>query len=387
MFISAPRVLRENGEVRISATIRMAEKKRSLPTELWFSFPEKFESEITVGVAPFVTSLLLLAMQAGEPIEAEGKLSQRLHTGLDRYQSIFQSWYPDRFQRIQIKTEGFEIIETGKPREALKPKIACAFSGGVDSFYSFFSLLTKDQKNTIGLTHAVFMAGFDMPLHLTESISELTRAYAKLMEDRGIQFVTGRTNLRDFVNTVDWTNAHGQALCATALFFKDAWTQFYIPSSYTLSGHPRWGTHPMLDPLLSTESLEFVHHGTNANRVEKLKFLMRFPETFSNLRVCWIQDIGLKNCGECEKCVRTMIGLEILGVAAHYSTFNTKLYMEKIRSLKLRTYQSRIFAKELIAEAGKQKRLDIILNLSLAFLKRSFFRTKLWMFERRKQNP
>jgi hypothetical protein len=228
------------------------------------------------------------------------------------------------------------------------------------------------------LRYALFMAGFDMPLHLTQSIAELTRSYAVMMKGLGVEFVVGSTNIRKFVNTVAWTNAHGQALAAAALFFKNSWRNFYIPSSYASGSHPKWGTHPSLDPLLSTESLKFIHHGIEANRVNKLSLISTYSETYDRLRVCWIQDLGLKNCGECEKCIRTMIALALQNKLFHYTTFEgDALNAGKIRNLKMRTHQARIFAQELIIEAAKRFKLGICLNLGFALLRRAVFHKKV----------
>jgi hypothetical protein len=195
-----------------------------------------------------------------------------------------------------------------------------------------------------------------------------------MMKDAGIEFIAGSTNIRTFVNSVDWTNAHGPALLATALFFKHRLSEFHIPSSYTEGSYPRWGSHPDLDPLLSSESMRFVHHGSHVNRVQKLELVTRSPLSYGRLRVCWIQDIGLKNCGVCEKCVRTQIALDIVGELAKYKTFeNAALDHSQIRGLRHRTHQSRVFARELMREAIKRGKLRVWSSLGYSLLRREMF--------------
>lgn len=351
-------------EVQISARVELSSRRPRVPSELWFRFPCEWGAEISLDSDPFAVSLLLLAMKNRELLQIQGTLSKRLLTGLYEYQQIFHSWYPERFHLIKIEPTGVrEDIPHGVR------KTGCAFSGGVDSFYTLLQLRggAADRK----LTHALFMAGFDMPLNLTGSIAELTGSYQKMMKKMGISFITGSTNVRNFVNSVDWTNAHGQALAAAALFFKNQWEVFFIPSSYTIGTHPKWGTHPLLDPLLSTESMELVHHGAHANRVEKLAIVSRAEESYGRLRVCWIQDLGLRNCGQCEKCVRTMAALDILGVLKRYRTFNFEDWNAgKIRSLPQRTYQARLFARELMGEAIRRGKVWTWLNLGYSLLRR-----------------
>jgi hypothetical protein len=195
-----------------------------------------------------------------------------------------------------------------------------------------------------------------------------------MMKESGIEFIAGSTNIRMFVNSVGWTNAHGPALIATALFFKHRLSVFYVPSSYVDGAYPRWGTHPDLDSLLSSESMNIVHHGSEVNRVQKLKLVSRFPQSYERLRVCWIQDIGLRNCGRCEKCVRTQIALDIVGALSKYKTFEKgKLNHAQIRQLRHRTHQSRVFARELMYEAIRRGKLHVWGSLGFSLLRREMF--------------
>lgn len=360
MIILPPRVTGIGNELLISATIEMRTTKRGGPQTLWFRFPAS--SQPSGDADPFVIALLLLAMQNGEDIEVEGSLSRKFHAGLDAYQRVFQNWFPERFKLVTIRASS---LRDDAP--STEPGKGTAFSGGVDSFYTFFSLKEK-------LTHAVFMAGFDMPLNLTWSIGELVRSYSVMMQEAGIEFIAGSTNVRTFVNTVDWTNAHGPALAATALFFKNRLDEFHIPASYTAGAYPRWGTHPDLDPLLSTESMRFVHHGSAVNRVQKLQRISKFPVSYDRLRVCWIQDIGLKNCGKCEKCIRTQIALDIVDALPKYRTFENRILDHaQIRGLRHRTHQSRVFARELMREAIKHGKLRHWCSIGISLLKREYF--------------
>jgi hypothetical protein len=333
---------------------------RKVPDHLWFRFPSR--SQPSDDADPFVVALLLIAMQNGEDIEVKGSLSRKIYEGLDRYQRIFQGWYPERFKLVEIRcTHLRDDVPSGAVGSG------AAFSGGVDSFYTFLALREK-------LTHTLFMAGFDMPNNLVSSIGELVQSYSTMMKESGIEFIAGSTNIRMFVNSVGWTNAHGPALIATALFFKHRLSVFYVPSSYVDGAYPRWGTHPDLDSLLSSESMNIVHHGSEVNRVQKLKLVSRFPQSYERLRVCWIQDIGLRNCGRCEKCVRTQIALDIVGALSKYKTFEKgKLNHAQIRQLRHRTHQSRVFARELMYEAIRRGKLHVWGSLGFSLLRREMF--------------
>jgi hypothetical protein len=364
MIIHPPRTVRIGDEILISSRIEVRGVTRKGPNNLWFRFPSW--SQPSDDADPFVVALLLFAMQNGEDIDVMGSLSRKVYEGLDRYQRVFHSWFPDRFKLIEIHCS--HLRDNVSSATAGK---GAAFSGGVDSFYTFLSLREE-------LTHTIFMTGFDMPANLVESIGELVRSFSKMMKECGIDFIAGSTNIRMFVNAVDWTNAHGPALIATALFFKHRLSEFYIPSSYKEGAYPSWGTHPDLDPLLSSESMNIVHHGSQVNRVQKLKLVAQAPISYERLRVCWIQDIGLRNCGRCEKCVRTQIALDIVGALSKYKTFEKPtLDYSQIRQLRHRTHQSRVFARELMREAIHRGKLLVWGSLGLSLLRREmFYRTR-----------
>ena len=150
MIIHPPRITTIGDDLRISSRIEVQGSGRRSADNLWFRFPAS--SQPSGESDPFVVALLLLAMQNEEDIEVHGSLSRRLYEGLERYQRVFRDWFPDRFKVIEIRASSLrdDAISSANGR-------AAAFSGGVDSFYTFLTLREK-------LTHTVFMAGFDMPV-------------------------------------------------------------------------------------------------------------------------------------------------------------------------------------------------------------------------------
>jgi hypothetical protein len=84
------------------------------------------------------------------------------------------------------------------------------------------------------------------------------------------------------------------------------------------------GSHPETDPLWSNEQLTFVHYGTNARRLDKLKVLADHPLVMRHLRVCWKNAGRQHNCCRCEKCMRTMLMLETFGKLAPFEAFPSR---------------------------------------------------------------
>ena len=104
------------------------------------------------------------------------------------------------------------------------------------------------------------------------------------------------------------------------------------------------GTHPLLDPLWSTESLTFEHDGCEANRAEKTARISQSDIALRSLRVC--NRIYRHNCGQCEKCLRTMISLQAVGTLERCTAFDKKLDIEAVSRIKIGNYRLLHFAEE-----------------------------------------
>jgi hypothetical protein len=143
--------------------------------------------------------------------------------------------------------------------------------------------------------------------------------------------VVVETDLRRFTEQFQpWGIAHGGGLASIALTMGDHLAQVLIPSSFHVGALRPWGSHPLLDPLWSTERTAFVHDGATASRTDKLRYLAGHPVALAKLKVCHEADTTA-NCGRCSKCVRTMIGLRVAGVSADRAPFEEPLRTRNIR--------------------------------------------------------
>ena len=72
-------------------------------------------------------------------------------------------------------------------------------------------------------------------------------------------------------------------------------------------------------------------------RTEKLALLSNSAVTLEHLRVCFQLGSGRINCGECEKCIRTMVGLRIEGALERCATLPDDIPSRRLARLPLRT--------------------------------------------------
>jgi hypothetical protein len=95
---------------------------------------------------------------------------------------------------------------------------------------------------------------------------------------------------------------------------------------------------PILLPALSTENVALAPTGAEFSRVEKTRRIAGQELVQRHLDVC-IMEAGL-NCSRCEKCLRTLLTLEILG---HLNDYGERFDLDTYRRFR-DTFLARILA-------------------------------------------
>lgn len=348
LFIGAPDITQEDEHTVLAAPIRAgATEKR-----LWFRVPTSVNPALSSD--PFFAASLIPAMALGKPLEIESPISRRLPETADAVQKIFHNWFPE-LTPIPVLAD-----TTAKPREGAGG-VGCFFSGGVDSLHTF---LKHEQE----ITTLVYVHGFDVDFNddtLRKKVSDALRAFAA---KTGKSLIEVETNLRDFTDQYgDWgEKIHGAALASVALLLDSLLERIYIPSSYAYSELFPWASHPLVDPLWSTETIQIVHDGCEATRFEKVMSIAGDDRALSTLRVCWENRNDAYNCGECEKCLRTMTALKILGALDRCPTFQTPFDQASIRRFELKSHGAGLFWKDNCKAAIEHKQDDIAAALKIA---------------------
>lgn len=280
-------------------------------------------AQIAVGLLP--------AMRHGTALAVDGAIDPRLHRALDTIQDIQSAWVPN-LRRVEVSCR----VEESPARAG--NRVGCFFTGGVDSFYTL--LKHRDE-----ITDLIFVHGYDVPLDnlsLREQVSGVVREVGATF---GLGVVEVETDVRAFLDAhVPWGAAHGAALVLIGHLLKGHFASVYIASGASYAELYPWGSHPLLDPLWSDQTVEFVHDGCEANRVEKVGFIARNEVALRHLRVCWQNPGGAYNCGRCDKCTRTMINLEVVGALSQCATFSTALDPKQVARMRLASERERALA-------------------------------------------
>jgi len=352
MIVHQPIKSITRGRVRISAFIEI-EGRPELSDTLWFEFPADMSESVSGQSNAFAAALLPAAMALGRPLAVRGGVSPKLLAGLGKVQDLFHGWLPAAFSKIDIHCERLEVESADTAGAAP----AAAFSGGIDSFFTLITHLPRRAADPgQRLKYILFVHGFDIPSADRRTYGLARESYEKMAAGLGVRLIAAASNFRDLrlTRSVPWDMACGPALIGAALSLAPVFSRFFVPSTHRHAEHLVQGCHPLVDPNFSTETLEVVHDGIDFSRSQKTKVIAEFQPSYDNLRVCWVKPDGVRNCGRCQKCLRTMIALDLLGALPRYTTFSRPL-PKKLDNWVLTCENDVIFAedvRELAVERG-----------------------------------
>ena len=297
-----------DGACEISARVRsrQAEERR-----LWWRFPEEYAPEGQLDGSPFLAGVLVWAMRHGEDVTVDAPVSPRLLAGLEDILSLLRSFFPGEMKPISVSAPA------GQPPPPVE-LTGSYFARGVDSWYAVLRALDEDPQ-TPPLSRVLFSPGFLSPHDNPESVRFTTERVSAAAARVGLPVVSVDTNLK-------W-QFRGAQLVSTALAL--GFSRVLIPSGGMRGELRPRITHPEVDPRFSTERTQIVHYG-DASRLEKVAQLARSQDALDDLWVCTLDNpLTDRNCGRCEKCVRTMLELAGVGKLEAFSAFDRSEPLER----------------------------------------------------------
>ena len=376
IVVEAPRVTVENGRPRATASILMGNR----PFEIWY---EASSGPLSDGMNALLTAALIPAMKQGGSLHLPGPVSPQLLEEIPTIQDILHLWYP---ALQQISLEAAPLSPQTSQANPPPAGVGLFFSGGVDSFYS---LLKRNEE----ITSLIFVHGFDIRLDDDSLYAQTAQTIQRIAAQFKKSLVLVRTNLRSFSDLyTDWgQHYHGAALASVAHVLAPQFKKIYIASTNPYQVLVPWGSHPLLDPRWSTETLQIVLDGCEASRIQKTLRIASHPVVQKSLRACWENRNGASNCGLCEKCLRTMANLRAAGTLDRFQTFARPLDLGRLRRVPIRSERLRECVNatyQHLQDAGKDPELAAALRDCLDGLyekgmrgwpRRALQKTQRWM--------
>lgn len=309
----------EHHVARLTADVAYADGERG--ERYWFEVPALYSDSLTHSGNPWLLALLPLAMRLGEPLEIDAPIDRVLLANARESVDIWRYWDPE----IHKVTISAPLINADNHTES---GVAAFFSGGVDSFYTLLTHTTEEAPYNIDDLLCIW--GFDVPLDQVDAFAQMQKQLTHAAHQLAKNLIPIKTNLRETRVERASNNGfgpfyHGYALGAVALILERRYQYILVPSNGVGPEESPWGTHPLTVPLLSSNATRFVWDPISASRLEKLRLLAKSKVAENTLHVCFKLKND-QNCGRCEKCYRTQLGLELLGARERFTTFNPEAF-------------------------------------------------------------
>ena len=311
--IGALRPYQDRGWPTVSAIIDVAGHRHHI-------FFRASQGPLAAGPEPFIAVALLPAMKLGLPLRVDGAVTPRFLAHTRRVQEILCSWLTD-LHAVHI--------ECGRRADVAvlpAPGVASLFSGGVDSFFTVY-------KHIDEITHLVFVHGFDILLANAPLRKKVSAAIHRAAAELGKPVIEMETNVRDVLDPyAPWpTHTVGAALVSIGLLLSPQIGTLYVAGGFDYNHPSMVSNDPLVVQTWSAPETEIVDDGREATRYEKIARLAESDTAMRYLRVCWENRNGAYNCGQCPKCLHTMIFLELSGALQRCQTFDRPLDLDLVR--------------------------------------------------------
>jgi hypothetical protein len=350
IVVHPPNISETPNAIDVSVPIELA----GTQFDLWY---RTTNGPVNLSAEPFLAATLIPAMKLGMPLHLNGSVSPKLSTELDRIQHVLHGFFPELHQTVIVTKP------SQSPAEAPDRKVACFFSGGMDSFYT--CLKHQDEIDML-----IFVRGFDIRSTDEDVWDHIAPSIRAAAHELGKPLLEVSTNIQLLTDLhFNWVYTYGSAMASVALLLAPLFRKVYFASSgWTYKHLFPLGSHPLLDPLWSTEMVQIVHDGSEATKVDKAALVATSKTALKYLRVCTKnRNEDLKhvyNCGRCEKCLRTKTTLYLVGALDRCATFDHNLDLDAISRMIIHPPEVRVFVEDNL-EAAERLHADPALIAAL----------------------
>lgn len=312
----------DSGRTRVAATVIWEESSRE-PQEYYFETVDEFADDIAANPHAFLIPGTIAALRHGEKrIAIDAPICPELKAGLTTAIALLQFWWRGK-PRPSVTIEG-RLTRTPAAPARLRRAAFC-FTGGIDSLAVLrHNHLNFPSQHTGYLRDGVLVFGLEV--ECLDAFAHVAAVLRQCASAAGISMVPVFTNIQELDK--DWTfwkdEFEAAVLASVGHLLHARIASLAIGSSFDYADlHPH-GSHPLLDPNYSSSDFLVRHDGVCLSRLEKTALLADWPVAMRALHVCNRYETyrpGLINCGTCEKCLRTLTALLVIGALDDAVTF------------------------------------------------------------------
>ena len=261
---------------------------------------------------PVLSTVMPIAWATGATVRV-GEVDERFLAAAGELAGQFRRWFPKFSGEASLDAE--RVTANRFENEG----VGLLFSSGLDSLASYSR--HQDRKPTL-----IPIWGADISFEDAVFWEKVRRWIVGFAEKQGVEVRTVRTNMRELVNERPLERLHGletwwgcvghgmMLLGAASPLTRHGLGTMVISATHTADFRHPWGSHPAVDSRMGWADVRVVHDAYELSRQDKIHHLVRHaPECLKYLRICYSQH-GSLNCGQCEKCLRTITGLLLEGM-------------------------------------------------------------------------
>lgn len=304
--IGKPYIISSGNKAKLISEIEMDGVKK----KVFYEVDSEYEKYLCFETADsFLVALLHFAMEQGQDIKSDAPISSKLYYQLNNHLIPTFAKYLYKKPIKIIADINTEEIERGKA-------VGTGLSSGVDSFHTISSHINLDTPE-FNITHLTF---FNVGSHGTGEKSKKLyvkrlKEAKKVAQDLGFDLIEINSNIHEHIK-VDFTTTHTLSSFSAVLALQKFFSKYYYATGYPLdefaiNSISSYDKHDLLNAFyISTELTQFYSSGIEKSRLDKIKKIVEYEPSQRHLEVCFKDS---ENCGSCEKCIRTQLGLYSIG--------------------------------------------------------------------------
>lgn len=274
----------------------------------------------------FLCAVVFYLMANACAVKINGPVSCDFIRNIRLFAEAWHCWLPNLYSPVEIEATSYIDFRDLKFLDIFKSKVferkrdkksLLTFSGGVDACFSLsrhakkMGVLAPNER--FNVSDVVLVHGFDVRFENDPAFGLLRSRVEPILNSFGANCKVVKTDIRNKLNE-SWEHSHGAQIASVLHQFSGSFFNGIIGSTEPYSRMLNsWGSHPATDHLLSGSFFKITHDGAGYGRTQKVKAIGNNPIIASNLKVCWQGSDQEKNCGMCEKCVRTKLNFIAAG--------------------------------------------------------------------------
>ena len=380
--IGIPEIVRYGEKSRLKCEVKNGDTNSD--HIIWYEVENEYSTYLCDELADsFLLAVLPFASYTEQDIVVKGTISSKLFYNLMNVHIPLLANFFNK-KAIHITVDNIRNINFGGKA------VATGCFLGVDSLSTIFqhtdALCLEEYKLThLTLFNSSHFGNSDQAT-LSENLQNAAKKASEFAKQLGLSLIVVDSNMTELMkNTglrVEQILIYLTISCAYSLqklFGKYLFSSSYDSKYVSINSADISHSESIIVPLLSSDSMEVILSDTFKKRTEKTLYIARNRMTPQFIDVCWaVQVAGIeggakwyleskkkRNCGWCDKCMRTLLTLELYGVIDEYKdAFDLDNYY-KHRSMFIRKVVARspynIFYQELY-DLMKQKSMRIPLS-------------------------